>query len=160
MLLLIGLVIPFLLYLIIPMRKKYRYFGALFVTIFYLLIFLPSLRQDHRLAQYGVQQTGVLTSKNCDMKNKQRIEYRFVVNQKEVSGAGRPGHGNQACENFKIGDEVFVTYLADDETINVPERNIEDHVFGWSFGFFALYLCLLWIGNEGERFRKKGNSPQ
>lgn len=155
MLLTFALVIPFLLYIIIPIKKKYRYFGALFVTIFYVLIFLPSLRQGHLLARHGVQQTGVLTSKNCDINSKPHIEYRFVVDHKEISGAGRPGQGNQHCDNFKIGDQVFVTYLPDDVTTNVAERNVESHVFGATFGFFALYLCLLWLGNEQEKFKKK-----
>ncbi|MBX9801063.1 MAG: hypothetical protein K2Y13_16530 [Burkholderiaceae bacterium] len=154
MLFLIASIIPLVLYIVIPVKKKYRYFGAFFVTIFYCLLLFPSLRQTHLLSKYGVHQTGILISKNCSVKSKPQIQYRFMVGEKQVTGSGRPGEGNPSCQNFQIGDQVFITYLPSDETINVAERGVEDHTLAAIVSFIALYFFLLWVGNEQEKFRK------
>lgn len=144
-----------LLCIVIPVRKKYRYVLTLLVCITVFLLFLPTLRLNHLLAKSGVQHVGVLIKKNCERANAPYIEYRFTVNKEDIVGSGRPGRGNQSCESFQIGDQVFITYLPGNEAINRAEREVESSVFAPVAGFFALYIVLILLGNSHEKFRNK-----
>jgi hypothetical protein len=153
MLPLISLPIILLAYIAIPIKGSYRPLIALLIVALAVLLFLPSIRQDYLLSKRGAQQTGVVTNIHCEVKNKQYVDYDFLVGEKKFLGSGRLGEGNQACGNLKVGEQVFITYLPGNETVSVPQRSVEHHVVSYTFGFIALYVFLLWVGKAQEKFR-------
>jgi hypothetical protein len=105
------IVIPVLLYILIPMPKPTRYVLAGVLVGGMYLLFWPSTYKNYRLEKVGQHTTGILLSKNCEVKKNQTISYKFSAGSYEFSGKGKPGAGNQSCEHFQVGDQVFITYL-------------------------------------------------
>lgn len=152
----LSLIIPpliFLAYIVIPIKGKYRPIIALLIVVFFVFLFLPSIRRDYLLSKMGAHQTGIVTNVNCNVKNNQYVDYNFFVENRKYLGSGRPGKGNQRCENQRIGNQVFITYLPHNENVNVPERSVEHHLPAYIFGFIFLYAFLLWVGKAQEKFR-------
>ena len=146
---------PVLLYILTPLQKHARYILAAVVVGGLYLLFWPSTYKNYRLEKEGLHTVGTLLSKKCEIKNSQTISYKFRVGSKEYMGSRKPGAGNQACETFQVGDQVFITYLASDPNINTPEREVNSGVFLGIFFSFAMVGWLAWINAAQTRFRQE-----
>jgi hypothetical protein len=144
--------VPVLLYILIPMSKHARYVLAVLVVGGLYLLFWPTTHKNYRLEKEGMHTVGTLLSKKCEIKNSQTISYKFQAGGKEYMGARRPGVGNQSCENFKVGDQVFITYVTSDPSINTPDREVSSGVFLGVLFSIAMVVCLAWINAEQTRF--------
>jgi len=69
-----------------------------------------------KLSSHGITTTAHVLRPTCGMH--QTFSFEFVVKGRVISGSGRAGYGNPACEELKPGDVISVTYLPED-----PGRN-------------------------------------
>lgn len=155
MILSILIAAPVLLYIFIPLQKRARYVLATVVVGGLYLLFWPSTYKNYRLEKEGLHTVGTLLSKKCEVKNSQTISYKFHVGAKEYVGSRKPGAGNQPCENFQVGDQVFITYLANDPDINTPEREVNSDIFLGIFFSIAMVGWLAWMNAAQTRFRQE-----
>ncbi|AZP13520.1 hypothetical protein EJN92_16920 [Undibacterium parvum] len=144
-----------LFYIFIPMLKWVRYLSAAVLVGGIYLLFLPSIYKNYQLEKKGIHTTGILLAKKCEGRNSQIISYKFQVENKEYLGKGTPGVGNQTCETFQLGEQVFITYLASDLGINTPEREVRSGVFLSLIFSFSMFAFLIWLNSEQTRFRKE-----
>jgi hypothetical protein len=160
MILILIVVAVLVAYILIPFSKTARHgVAAVLVGILYLL-FWPSNYKNYKLEKYGSHTTGILLNKSCEVRSNQMIWYKFQINEKYVDGMGRPGAGNQACEDFKIGDQVFVTYLADDPIINSPDREVHSGIIIAPLFFLMVFVALVSANGAQTRFQKAKKSKK
>lgn len=155
--------VPCLLFLLVPLKKRVRYIVAGILMGGLCLLFWPTTYKNFRLEKQGMHTTGILISKSCTPKKRQKISYKFTVGSTEFEGIGKPGAGNQSCENFQIGDQVFLTYLPDDPKTNSPGRKVDSNFILLSCLAIFLYFFLVWGNREQGRFleekrRRKPNN--
>ncbi len=142
-------------YLLLPLSKTTRYVGATIIVGAMYAAFWPSIHKNYLLEKAGYQTTGVITAKSCDGGRTQRIEYKFLAGDKEASGASLINTNNHSCDRPRVGDQIFVTYLVDDPSVNLPEREVKSHLFlGILFALGGM-VSLVWLNGEQARSRKK-----
>lgn len=146
---------PVLLYILIPLPKHARYVLAVLVVGGLYLFFWPTTYKNYRLEKEGLHTVGTLLSKKCEIKNSQTISYKFQADGKEYVETRRPGAGNRPCENFQVGDQVFITYIASDPSINTPDREVRSGIFLGVFFSIAMVVCFAWINTVQTRFWNK-----
>jgi hypothetical protein len=132
-------------------NKPVRYIVALAVVLGLYLLFWPSTYKSYQLEKYGRHTTGKVLSKRCAGKS-QIVSYQFKLEGKEIFGQGKPGIGNQSCDSFHVGDQIFITYLSRDPNINTPEREVDSpYILGALFAV-GLFVWLIWAMGEQKRF--------
>lgn len=144
-----------LAFILIPMRKRVRNVLATLVVAGTALISWPNIYESFQLENYGQHTTGILIEKFCEVKRSSTITYKFLVNRISFIGKGNPGSGNQSCELFKVGDQVFVTYLLVDPNVSRPERAVSSEIFIWLILLIVFFLLLLWFNSEQHNVRSK-----
>jgi hypothetical protein len=143
------------IFIVTPLSKKARYWWAAILVGVVQMLFLPSNYQSYRLEKYGSHTVGTLLGKDCSVEKNQKISYQFVVDGQEFRGAGEPGAGNVGCRHFEPGDQVFITYLAENPAINVPAREASSHVFALIVFSLLIYGFLVYANGEQARFRRE-----
>lgn len=141
--------IPLFLYMLIPLKPRARCLVAAVLIGWMFFLFWPSMQQTYRLEKEGRHTAGVVLEKSCETKRTQTVTYKFQVGDKEYRGNGRPGAGNARCDDFGIGDQVFITYLGSDPAINRPDRSVDSDIVLGTLFFFGLFPLLVW-GNAAQ----------
>lgn len=143
-----------------PLPNKTRLLLAALVGVLFLGSAWPTMQRDTRLANEGLHTTGRMIGKKCEGKDgrNDRIDYEFIVGETVVKGNGKPGHGNQPCSSFKVGDQVFITYLAADPATNIPDAVAKSN--NSLLYFFSLVISVsvffLNVGVTNSKSRKRG----
>jgi hypothetical protein len=142
-------------FVFIPFTKAKRYLAAVLIVVLFNVLMFPSVSRSYKLQNEGSHTVGLLIAKDCDAQGKQIVKYKFAAAGRELVGEGRPGAGNPACEAFKAGGQVFVTYLPDTPEINVPERAVDSWMkTGWIFSLLLVFL-LAWMNRVQSEFRQR-----
>lgn len=157
------LIVALLLYILIPTPRPARYVLAGLLVGGLYLQFWPSTYKSYRLEKEGQHTTGTLVSKTCGLRNRQMIAYRFQAGGQEFVGVDRSSAANRTCGHSQAGDQIFVTYLASDPTINTPEREVGSDIFLGILFSIGIFAWLVWCNAVQERFlaekrRKKANN--
>jgi hypothetical protein len=155
-----AVLILMLLYMVIFLQKPARYIFAGILAGGLHLLFWPSMYKGYRLEKDGRHTTGVLLDKKCEIKKSQTVSYKFRVGSNEYAGRGKPGAGNQSCENFQIGDQIFITYLRSDPNINTPDREVDSDIFIGIFFAAGIFACLVWCNGKQARFLAEKKKKQ
>jgi hypothetical protein len=150
------IVAPILLYLLFPMSNKpIRYVLAFAVALGVYLLFWQSTNRSYQLEKYGRHATGIVLSKRCEGKSTQIVSYKFKLEEKEFFGQGKPGRGNQSCNSFHVGDQIFITYLGSNPDVNTPEREVDSPYIMGALATIGLFGLLIWGKGDQERFMSK-----
>ncbi len=142
-------------YIFIPLTKAQRYLAALVIVVLFNLLTYPSVSRNYKLQNEGSHTVGQLIEKDCGAENRHKVKYRFMAAGRELTGEGRPGTGNPACEALHTGDQLFITYLPDTPEVNVPEKSVDSWVkTGWVFSVMLVFF-LAWMNRVQTEFMQR-----
>jgi hypothetical protein len=126
---------------------------ALFFTLFGSIKWLTYVR----LMTGGTAVNAVVTTTACS--NSMTFSYRFNVGEKNFTGSGGDGYGNQPCTSIKPGDAAMICYLDSEPGTNMPGDPAARFISEFSaialVAFFVPILILLLIFGLFKLWQKR-----
>jgi hypothetical protein len=120
---------------------------ALSIAIFTMVM---SLSSDLLwMTLYGVKANARVVGVDCEQGKKHHITYEFTVNNHTFKDMGADGGGNKTCDQIKVGEYGFITYLPNMPSIHVwgdAKTQFYDLLFGMLLMTIIVIPCMVHYG--------------
>lgn len=123
----------------------------------------PEIQLKKKFIREGFHTAGRLLDKSCEgRRGLNKIKYEFAVRDKVIRSVGKLSA--EGCRRMQIGDQVIVTYLHSDPSINLPQAKVTSSAAYLYFVAFVLSIGFFFINIAATGFhikvkKGKGRAP-